>query len=116
MVDTIRMKRPAFPPSDDETSGRVKRDDRGNAIWEWKDEETINQRLYHPGLEIAPEEPMGPAGPVARPNREGAKSGYDPYGSGMIDKDAKPKPRKRDLRALSEWIALKKARGEDPRE
>jgi hypothetical protein len=102
------MKRPPFPPEDD-ASGRVVYDDRGNAVWQWKDEDTLNQKLAHPRLELD-EDPPPPAGSLAA-NPLAAKTGYNPYGSGVIDKDRPRKPK--DLRALSEWIALKKKRGED---
>ncbi len=45
-------------------------------------------------------------------NRQGLQKGYDPYESGMLSK--KDRHRKRDLRALSAWIAAKKrARPDD---
>lgn len=115
MSDTAKMKRPYFPALDDENvSGRVKRDDRGNAIWEWKDDDTLDARLHHPGLAIKDEEP--PAHAPVKLNKVATRTGYDPYESGLIDRNGVPRPRKRDLRALSEWIALKKKRGETPRE
>jgi hypothetical protein len=107
VVDTVRMKRPPFPPEED-VSGRVVYDDRGNAVWQWKDEQTLNEKLAHPLLELDDELPPPPGS--LNPNPIAAKTGYDPYGSGVIDKD---KRRPKDLRALSEWIALKKKRGED---
>lgn len=108
MVDTVRMKRPPFPPEED-VSGRVVYDDRGNAVWQWKDEQTLNEKLAHPLLELDDEPPPPPGSLLANPLA--AKTGYNPYGSGVIDKDRHRKPK--DLRALSEWIALKKKRGED---
>jgi hypothetical protein len=111
--DTAKMRRPYFPAlEDDHVSGRVKRDDRGNAVWEWKDDETLDAHLHHVGLAINDEE-AAPGAPV-RFNKAALRSGYDPYESGLIDRNAAPRPRKRNLRALSEWIALKKKLGEAP--
>jgi hypothetical protein len=42
----------------------------------------------------------------AAPNPAGLKKGYDPYESGLLAK--KEHRKKRDLRALSEWIKAKK--------
>jgi hypothetical protein len=102
------MKRPPFPPEED-VSGRVVYDDRGNAVWQWKDEQTLNEKLAHPLLELDAEQ--APPDGSLRANPLAAKTGYNPYVSGVIDKDGQRKPK--DLRALSEWIALKKKRGED---
>ncbi len=97
-------------------SGRVKFDDRGNAIWEWamatgafgRDVASTTNRLRaleFPALSIADDSPT----PVetVRANPLGAKKGYDPYDSGKLGKAAQA-PRKKDLRRLSEWLKLKK--------
>jgi hypothetical protein len=95
-------------------TGRVKFDDRGNAIWEWSiatgafgrevSEERL-QRLEHPALSLADDAPT-PLETV-RANPLGTKKGYDPYDSGKLGKRPEP-PRKKDLRRLSEFIKLKK--------
>lgn len=53
-------------------------------------------------LEIVQDAPH-PARPAE--NTKGSVAGYNPYESGMLSKD---KRRKTDLRALSQWIEMRK--------
>jgi hypothetical protein len=94
-------------------TGRVKFDDRGNAIWEWsiatgafgrEISQDRLQKLEHPALSLADDSPT-PLDTV-RANPLGTKKGYNPYDSGKLGKP--PAPRKTDLRRLSEFIKLKK--------
>lgn len=105
---------PAAAPRAQGPTGRVRFDERGNAIWEWsvatgsfgRDVSTGRiKKLEHPGLSIADDSPT-PA-ETARRNPQGAVRGYDPYDSGQIEKKKAP-PRKKDLRRLGEWIKLRK--------
>ncbi|HVC00954.1 MAG TPA: hypothetical protein VND80_02010 [Steroidobacteraceae bacterium] len=104
---------PEPAPADALPSGRVHFDDRGNAVWEWSvatgkfGQEVSGERLRrleHPALSIAEDAPAPAA--AAKPNPAGPVRGYDPYDSGRLDKKTAPR-RKKDLRRLSEWIALK---------
>jgi len=118
-------------------SGRVKFDDRGNAVWEWAvgtgsfGVETSSkriQKLVNP-LSIADDpEPAAKrpvhefVAPPGRPetaadraastaavkaNRKGVSQGYSPYDSGLLVKSAGPRPKKKDLRRLGEWLKLR---------
>ncbi|HXP65888.1 MAG TPA: hypothetical protein VN815_10465 [Steroidobacteraceae bacterium] len=97
----------------EKSTGRVKFDERGNAVWEWQvatgafGREVTTQRLQkleHPALSIADDAPT--PFETVRANPLGTKKGYDPYDSGKLGK--KPEPQKKDLRKLSEWLKLKK--------
>ena len=108
--------------TDDKTTGRVKFDDRGNAVWEWAissgafGHEVSTERLRkleHPALSIADDAPT--PFETVRANPLGAKKGYDPYDSGKLGK--RPAPARKDLRKLSEFLKLKKqAAGNKPDE
>lgn len=115
--DTIKMKRPAFPePVEDDPSGCVTRDDRGNAVWQWKDDDTLNQALVHPSLSIVDDDGPLPSGNV-KVNVVGAAKGYDPYASGVYAtgvRAPRERPRRKNLRELSEWIEMKRRMGDPP--
>jgi hypothetical protein len=110
---------PAGPSSKSDAAGgkptgRVKFDERGNAVWEWQlatgafGAEVSTQRLQkleHPALSIAADDAPTQFETV-RANPLGTKKGYDPYDSGKLGK--KPPPAKKDLRKLGEWLKSKK--------
>jgi hypothetical protein len=109
-------------------SGRVKFDDRGNAVWEWSvstgmfGTDVTSRRLKkleNHTLALA-DDPVPPpsaaaaaaaaASPtIAKENRKGVTQGYSPYDSGLLVKaDAEVKrTKKKDLRRLSEWLKLR---------
>jgi hypothetical protein len=110
VVDTVKTRSAEFEGHSDYPSGRVARDERGNAVWQWSGhEEALPVDLEMPTLSLA-EEPPSLLG-SAKLNKVAAKSGYNPYESGMILK--KDRPRRRDLRELSRWIEQQKQRGVD---
>jgi hypothetical protein len=97
----------------DKSTGRVKFDERGNAVWEWqistgafgREVSTARlKKLQNPTLSIADDAPT-PFDKV-RANPHGTKKGYDPYDSGRLGKSQKG-PQK-DLQRLSDWLKLKK--------
>ena len=91
-------------PFEYDPSGQVRFDDRGNAVWDtWS-----GKALDHPGLAL--DEAVNHPRANARLNAFAATCGYNPYDSGVIDKNRKP--HKKDLRALSRWIELEKRRRE----
>jgi len=93
--------------------GKIAFDDRGNAVYEWRDvlqadsadADLLRKRaLNNPTLAIVEDD--GSAKGAVRDNKVGARIGYDPYESGLLSK--KGIKRKVDIRALSQWISLKK--------
>jgi hypothetical protein len=94
-------------------TGRVKFDDRGNAVWEWAvgtgayatDISTSRlKKLDNLTLSIAEDTP--PPSKIVKENPKGMVQGYSPYDSGLLARTEPP--RKKDLRRLSEWLKLKK--------
>jgi hypothetical protein len=77
--------------------GRVRFDDKGNSVWV-----PPRYRVPRTPLEIVDDQPH-PARPAE--NVKGVRSGYNPYESGMLTKE---KRKKTDLRALSQWIELRR--------
>ena len=105
MVDTAKNRRPRFPADRRDPSGRVARDDRGNAFWQWKanvDEHPVT--LKNVELSLVDDGPVGPG--AVKVNPVGQRNGYDPYESGLLTK--KKRAQKRDLRELSRWIEQQK--------
>lgn len=97
------------------TPGQVRFDERGNAIYEWRDtkleedsqhaERMRERALFNPSLSLVDESPA-PDQPCVR-NDKGARMGYNPYQSGQLV--GRPKTeKKRDMRELSKWIETKR--------
>lgn len=97
--------------------GRIAFDDRGNAVYEWNHdrysedgeagERARRNALDHPGLSFVEEEQ--PVNAPIQNNVKGARIGYNPYESGLLQR--KPAAPRRDLRELSKWIEMKKRVG-----
>ena len=104
------------PPVTRNNTGRVKFDDRGNAVWEWALKtgsfatEATGARLKkldNPTLALAEDAPATAANERVKANPKGVVQGYSPYDSGLLEKTAE-RPRKTDLRRLSEFYKLRK--------
>jgi hypothetical protein len=117
----IRPRTVTPAPRDPAKPGHVGFDDRGNAIYEWKDDLLVEdsenghkarrRALDHPGLSMMEDEP-NPNAPI-RNNHKGTRLGYNPYESGLLKKEIK---KKTDLRELSKWMELKRKSQKPPEE
>lgn len=105
MGDTVKLKVPPGEPAD----GRVEHDDPGNARWvparNLASPDSVARLLDDDTLAIC-EPDHATTLPRARTNDTGLRVGYDPYDSGLLVKGQRG--RKKDLRALSEWIKQRK--------
>jgi hypothetical protein len=95
--------------------GQLSVDDRGNITWEWKDQGDLLaddelgaaervRALVDPRLAITDDD--GDLSDPLKVNPKSLKTGYNPYNSGALGKQAWKK--NKDLRELSKWIELKK--------
>lgn len=109
MVDTIKQRKPDFKAIKSAPSGRVTRDERGNAVWDWAGErEEINGNVEHLGLAVDDTAAL-PDATTAR--GQPAKSEFEPY---LRDSTGKAQGgKRRDLRALSRHIEQQRQRAKD---
>lgn len=84
--------------------GRIVFDERGNAMWQpataVRTEQTLNRILQTDKLSLAEGEDSGL-------RKVKTEDRYNPYRGGLSPRDGE-RPRKKDLRALSEWVKMKK--------
>lgn len=99
----------ASPLRGRDASGRVIHDERGNAVWSWG---KADSALNVDASQLAVVEDTADSG-IWRLPRTAAHKGFNPYESGLVERD--PQPRKRDLRELSRWIELRKKTNTDER-
>lgn len=115
MFDFFDSDQDASPTRQSTPPGQVRFDDRGNAIYEWRDakleeesrraDRMRERALFNPSLALVDDAPA-PDQPTVR-NDKGARLGYNPYESGQLV--GKPKSvKKRDMRELSKWIETKR--------
>jgi len=85
--------------------GRIEYDELGNPVWRpfttVRTEHTLNRILETDKLTVEDDDASRQLRHVS------ATKGYDPYNGGIVDRDGE-RPRKKDLRALSEWVKMKK--------
>jgi hypothetical protein len=109
MDDTAKMRKPDLAPGGSASSGRVTRDDKGNAVWQWSGKvDTPTVQVKRLGLSVADDNATLPG--RVNIKRVAASAGIDPYDSGLVEKDAPVK--KRNLRELSRWLEMRKNRVE----
>ena len=84
--------------------GRIVFDERGNAMWQpataVRSEQTLNRILQTDRLSLVEGEATGL-------RKVTAEDRYNPYRNGLPLREGE-RPRKKDLRALSEWVKMKK--------
>lgn len=97
--------------------GKVRFDDRGNAIYAWNDrqleqdneraEKMREQALENPTLALIDDSPDLDSTSIR--NAKGLRLGYNPYQSGQLG--AKSATKKHNLRELSKWIEQQRRLG-----
>ena len=116
MSDTEKFKLPDRPPDLDrldegvnDGQGRIEYDELGNAVWVpyrgVSGQEALKRLLNDDTLAVTDDASKGTISRIQE-NRAGLRKGYDPYDSGLLLK--KTRKKKKNLRALSEWIVKQK--------
>ena len=102
-------------------TGRVKFDERGNAVWEWAvttgafgtDVSTERlKKLESHNLALADD--ASPDDIAKKP--KSTAQGYSPYDSGLLVKQEDPPQKKKDLKRLSEWFKLREQANRNKKE
>lgn len=90
--------------SNDLPMGRITYDELGNPVWQpytaVRSDQSLNRMLKTDELSLADSGRHGI-------KKVKAEDGYNPYGSGMVQRSGERR-KKKDLRALSEWVKMKK--------
>ncbi|MBS1200941.1 MAG: hypothetical protein H6R27_1619 [Proteobacteria bacterium] len=88
--------------SGDLPMGRIEYDELGNPVWRpytaVRSDQTLKRILETDKLSLVD-------GGQKQTSR--AADGYNPYGSGLVQRDGERR-KKKDLRALSKWVKMKK--------
>jgi hypothetical protein len=94
--------------------GKPGKNDRGKVLYDTGDRQVrpgadeadpdFLESFKHPGLSVVDDDASSKS-PI-KSNEKGVQRGYNPYNSGALYK--KTFKKKRDMRALSKWIELKK--------
>jgi hypothetical protein len=101
--------------------GQVQFDDRGNAVYSWRDDVLARdgnsaERLQESALRNSKlslvEDDTAPTA-TSTWNAGGLQRGYNPYESGLLA-GKKPIAKRTDMRELSKWIEMKRRMGQSP--
>jgi hypothetical protein len=93
-------------------AGKIEFDELGNPVWVpfgGGTKEEVIARLLNEDKFSLQQDPKGGTLDRIQSNPVGLKKGYDPYDSGLLNKDKFKK--KRNMRELSKWIETRKKLG-----